>query len=61
MSADVNLLQTELISTTRELAGAGDITTGSVNPEDASGKAILAVQQASQQPLTEQTMGFKDS
>lgn len=59
MSADVNLLQTELISTTRELAGAGDITTGSVNPEDASGKAILAVQQASQQPLTEQTMGFK--
>lgn len=59
MSADVNLLQTELISTTRELAGAGDITTGSVNPEDASGKAILAVQQASQQPLTEQTMAFK--
>ena len=59
MSADVNLLQTELISTTRELAGAGDITTGSVNPEDASGKAILAVQQASQQPLTEQTMSFK--
>ena len=59
MSNDVNLLQTELISTTRELAGAGDITTGSVNPEDASGKAILAVQQASQQPLTEQTMAFK--
>ena len=59
MSGDVNLLQTELISTTRELAGAGDITTGSVNPEDASGKAILAVQQASQQPLTEQTMSFK--
>ena len=59
MSGDVNLLQNELISTTRELAGAGDITTGSVNPEDASGKAILAVQQASQQPLTEQTMSFK--
>ena len=59
MSGDVNLLQTELISTTRELAGAGEITTGSVNPEDASGKAILAVQQASQQPLTEQTMSFK--
>ncbi|MBP3920841.1 MAG: hypothetical protein J6D28_04675, partial [Bacilli bacterium] len=31
----------------------GDIATGQVNPESASGRAILAVQQASQQPLTE--------
>lgn len=54
MSADVEKLRNELISLTRELAGAGDIATGNVNPEDASGKAILAVQQASQQPLVEQ-------
>lgn len=59
MSPDVEKLRTELISTTRELAGAGDIATGEVNPEDASGKAILAVQQASQQPLVEQTSSLK--
>ena len=59
MSADVEKLQAELIQTTRELAGAGDIATGQVNPEDASGRAILAVQQASQQPLTEQLVGYK--
>jgi hypothetical protein len=54
MSQDVEKVQNELIQTTRELAGAGDIATGDVNPETASGKAILAVQQASQQPLVEQ-------
>ncbi|MBP3920786.1 MAG: hypothetical protein J6D28_04400, partial [Bacilli bacterium] len=53
MSPDVKALQEELIQSTRELAGAGDIATGQVNPESASGRAILAVQQASQQPLTE--------
>jgi len=59
MSTDASQLEKELISTTRELEGAGDIATGSVNPEDASGKAILAVQQASQQPLTEQVLSLK--
>ena len=59
MSSDVEKLRNELISMTRELAGAGDIATGSVNPEDASGKAILAVQQASQQPLVEQMSEVK--
>jgi len=53
MSPDVERLQNELIQSTRELAGAGDIATGQVNPASASGRAILAVQQASQQPLTE--------
>lgn len=59
MSTDVEKLQNELISVTRELAGAGDIATGEVNPESASGKAILAVQQASQQPLVEQLSSLK--
>lgn len=54
MSPDVEKIQNELISTSRELANASDKATGQVNPEDASGRAILAVQQASQQPLTEQ-------
>lgn len=59
MSSDVEKVMNELISTTRELAGAGDIATGEVNPETASGKAILAVQQASQMPVTEQTLSLK--
>lgn len=59
MSADVEKVMNELIATTRELAGAGDIATGEINPESASGKAILAVQQASQMPVTEQTLSLK--
>lgn len=59
MSPDVEKLRNELISLSRELSGAGDIATGNVNPEDASGKAILAVQQASQQPLVEQLSRLK--
>jgi hypothetical protein len=45
---------------TRELAGAGDTATGQVNPESASGRAILAVQQASQAPMTEQKESYKN-
>ena len=59
MSPDVKLLQDDLIQVTRELAGAGDTATGQVNPEDASGRAILAVQQASRAPMTEQRESFK--
>jgi hypothetical protein len=59
MSSDVERLRGELINKTRELAGAGDIATGQINPESASGKAILAVQQASQQPLIEQLSALK--
>jgi hypothetical protein len=60
MSTDVEKVQNEIISLSRELAGAGDIATGNINPEDASGKAILAVQQASQQPLVEQLAELKN-
>ena len=60
MSPDVVKLQEDLITVTRELAGAGDTATGSVNPESASGRAILAVQQASQAPMTEQKETFKN-
>lgn len=59
MSPDVVKLQEDLIQMSRELAGAGDIATGSINPEDASGKAILAVDQASKAPVTEQKEGYK--
>lgn len=60
MSPDVRELQESLISMTRELAGAGDVATGAVNPEDASGRAILAVQQASQAPMNEQKETYKN-
>jgi hypothetical protein len=60
MSTDVVKLQEDLINFTRDLAGAGDTATGQVNPESASGRAILAVQQASQAPMTEQKESYKN-
>lgn len=59
MSSDVEKVQNDIVSLSRELAGAGDIATGTINPEQASGKAILAVQQAQQQPLVEQLTELK--
>ncbi len=60
MSPDVKQLQEDLINVTRDLAGAGEVATGQINPEDASGRAILAVQQASQSPMTEQKESYKN-
>ena len=60
MSPDVKMLQDDLIQVTRDLAGAGDTATGQVDPESASGRAILAVQQASQAPMTEQKESYKN-
>ena len=60
MSPDVKQLQEDLINVTRDLAGAGDTATGQVDPESASGRAILAVQQASQAPMTEQKESYKN-
>lgn len=59
MSQDVNILQNDLMNVTRELAGANEFATGGVDPTKASGKAILAVQQAQQQPLTNYLIGLK--
>ena len=59
MSTDVGKLVNDIISITRELKNAGDIATGGINPEDASGRAILAVQNASKQPMTKQATGLK--
>lgn len=60
MSPDVRQLQEDLIQVTRDLAGAGDIATGQINPESASGRAILAVQQASQSTMSEQKETYKN-
>lgn len=59
MSADASNLSAEMKTNTRELEGAGDTATGNVDPTEASGKAILAVQEASQQPLSEQVENYK--
>lgn len=59
MSPDAKELLNELIQSTRELAGAGDIATGQVDPSSASGRAILATQEAAQQPLTENLANLK--
>ena len=61
MSSDVPKLMSDLISVTREIRSASDIATGGVNPEDASGRAILAVQQAAEQPLSKQTYALRET
>ena len=58
MSPDAEKMQMELISTTRELRNASETATGQINPEDASGRAILAVQQAAEQPLSDQNQNL---
>lgn len=59
MSSDAGNLSAEMKTNTRDLEGAGDTATGNIDPTQASGKAILAVQQANQQPLGEQVENYK--
>ena len=59
ISPDAYNLQNDLMINTRQLAGAGDTATGQIDPERSSGKAILAIQQAAQQPLNEQLENYK--
>lgn len=59
MSTDSEKFQSELITYSRELNNAGNSVTGSINPESASGKAILAVQNAQNQPMNDQVVAFK--
>lgn len=60
MSADSKYLLDELVTYTQDLAGAGDNASGNVDVTKTSAKAILAVQQAQQQPLNEQLYKYKD-
>lgn len=59
ISADAKVLQDDLQNYTKDLEGAGDVATGTVDVTQTSGKAILAVQQATQQPLNEQVETYK--
>lgn len=61
--AQINPLAREIVSqmvtTTRELAGAGEAVTGQINPEQASGAAIIAVRDAAALPLNGQIAAFR--
>ena len=60
MSPDVKTLLDELIQFTRDLAGAGDAATGQIDHNSTtSGRAVLAVQQASMAPITPIREAFK--
>ena len=48
----------ELISITKELAGAGDAALGNINPEQASGAAITAVQDQADIPMNEEVSAY---
>lgn len=52
-SVDVQNVAAILYNQTRDLANAGDAAVGNVNPENASGAAIIAAQDQSQIPLNE--------
>lgn len=61
MSSDSKAVQEELIQYTQNFNGStSDEARGNVDPTKTSGKAILAVQQATQQPLNEQQYRYKE-
>ena len=59
MSPDARLLAEELVTQTRELAGAGDAVLGQVNPEKATGAAIIAARDQAALPLNQQIADFR--
>lgn len=59
MSGTVKQLQDELLSVTRELGGAGDSALGIINPEEASGTAIMAVMEQATLSLNEHTNSYR--
>jgi len=52
MSTDVLALSNDLMKLTQEMSGASEAALGKINPEQASGRAILAVQDASAQIMS---------
>ncbi len=59
MSPDARQLSEELVTMTRELAGAGNAALGQVNPELASGAAIIAARDQAALPLNGQIADFR--
>lgn len=59
ISSDADKLCNDLLELTKNLAGASDYATGNVNPEQASGQAIIAVRDAAQVPINENVARYK--
>lgn len=59
MSNDAHNLSNEIMTVTKDLAGASDAAIGNVDPTKASGNAILAVRDASAAPMSKQVAIFK--
>ena len=59
ISSDADALFRDLLQLTRELSGAGDNSLGNINPERASGQAIIAVRDQAQVPLNEQINAYR--
>ncbi len=58
-SPDAAAISGELIDKNMELAGAGDSATGQINPEEASGSAIMAARDQAAIPLNQQIADYK--
>lgn len=59
MSSDAKNFTDEMVTITKDLAGAGDSAQGSVDPTKASGAAIIAVRDQAALPLNEQIARYK--
>ena len=59
ISPDAKNFTDELITATKELAGAGDVATGQVDPTQASGAAIIASRDQAALPLNEQVARYR--
>ena len=58
MSGEAKQLQDEFIKVTQQLHGAGSLFVGQIDPQKASGAAIVAVQEQAAIPLGENTASF---
>lgn len=59
ISQDATNLSSELMTVTKDLAGASDAALGNIDPTKASGNAILAVRDASTAPMSRQVAVYK--
>ena len=59
VSPDARNFTDELITLTKELAGAGDAATGQIDPTQASGIAIIATRDQAALPLNEQVARYR--
>ena len=59
VSPDARNFTDELITLTKELAGAGDAATGQIDPTQASGTAIIATRDQAALPLNEQVARYR--